>query len=558
MVVETHLRHAATVLLEAAIRIAPPDTRDWGQAMRGELYHIEGAWPAVMWALGGAGVLAKQALASFLIPGRRGIVPDGGLFTKNTSLRKAALVTGAGFALAALLFFAAPPFRQAFRVAMRPWYILFERTSTDLQRDFGTLAKRAAARHDPQGLAFCAVRLYDPRESARLAGEAVRLDPSLLWVYAVVSMRHPELPEVDHWVGELERRDPQNGLLHLIRAESIDRAHFRHLVWTRPTREQDQAWQTAMAAAFQSPKFDDYLDRVAELNRRVVPSYGFYDPYEVVDRDRLELPYYAFENCEGYAKSILHSGADLEARGDRKAARGKYWAVARFGQVIDSQARTAIEHWAGTSLQSMAYTQLQTSYEKEGDWAQAELFGYLATKFHPVTGEHPKMAEEPAFGLSISSRNAAVVESSALMILVFGLLALVAASILIVDSRRGARPATQRAKPVATMVVLTSAVGLLFSSVTLYLTYRPYWYIFQGAIENGGRSQTRDLSIFLASTPAPLLLSPRGWLDALLYSGSPSFLFYFWASLTLLGLIGIGLVLLRHFRDRARTKRVSA
>ena len=160
-------------------------------------------------------------------------------------------------------------------------------------------------RHDPEGLAFCAVRLQDPRESARLAEEAVRLDPNLLWVYAVVGMRNPGLPETGPWVEKLEQWDPQNALFHLITAESIEQAHFRRGVWTPPTQEQERAWQSAMAAAFQSPKFDDYLDRVAQLNRRVVPRYGFYDPYEVESRDRIDLPVHAFQNSERFAKLLL-------------------------------------------------------------------------------------------------------------------------------------------------------------------------------------------------------------------------------------------------------------
>ena len=48
---ETPLRHAANTLLESAIRIAPPDTREWGQAMREELRYVEGPWAAVMWAV---------------------------------------------------------------------------------------------------------------------------------------------------------------------------------------------------------------------------------------------------------------------------------------------------------------------------------------------------------------------------------------------------------------------------------------------------------------------------------------------------------------------------
>jgi len=198
----------------------------------------------------------------------------------------------------------------------------------------------------------------------------------------------------------------------------------------------------------------------------------------------------------------------------------------------------------------MAYKQLQASSEKSGDQAEAALFGYLAAKFDPVSGEPPRMVGEPAFGRDTASRNAAAMQISGLMILIFSLLVVVGASVLIVDSRRSERPATQRAKPVATMVVSTSAVGLLISSATLYLTYRPYWYMFQGAILSGGSSQTGDLGEFLTATKLLPGLSPRGCRDALLNSGSPSFLFYFWTSVILLGVIGLTLILLRQFRGR--------
>lgn len=559
---EMQLRQAATVLLQSAIRIAPPDTREWGRAMMGELNYVEGPWAAAMWALGGASVLAKHALASLIIPGRRGqgIAPDGGLFAKSASLRKAAIVIGGACVLAALLFFAAPPFRQAFQVALKPWFFAFQVASRNFQPGFEALAKQAEMRHDPEGLAFCAVRLQNAHESARLAEEAVRLDPNLLWVYAVVGMRNPGLSETGPWVEKLERWDPQNALFHLIMAESIEPAHFRRGRWSPPTKEQERAWQSAMVGAFQSPKFDDYLDRVAQLNRRVVPRYGFYDPNEVESRDRIDLPMHAFENSERFAKSLLHAGADLEARGDRKGGRDKYWTVARFGQLIDSQGRTDLEHWMGTSLQAMAYSQLQASSGKEGNQAEAALFGYLAAKFDPVKGEHAGFPPQSTFGMKTSERNAAVVEISGLMILIFSGLVVVATSILIAGSRRSARPAAQRARPVATMVVLTSAVGLLFSSVTLYLTYRPYWYIFQSATLNGDRVQSNDLRYFLNDIPMLPGVSPHlnnVLLNALLYSGSPSFLFYVWTGLTLLGVSGLVLILLRHFLGRPRANATS-
>jgi hypothetical protein len=130
----------------------------------------------------------------------------------------------------------------------------------------------------------------------------------------------------------------------------------------------------------------------------------------------------------------------------------------------------------------------------------------------------------------------------------------IAASILIASIPQRARPAIQRIRTVATMVVLTGAAGLLFSSATLYLTYRPYWYIFQTAILTGGRSHARDLGDFLTATEMLPGVPPRLYLllDSLLFSRSPSFLFYFWSGFTLLGVSGLGLILLRHFLGGTR------
>ncbi|HEV2379902.1 MAG TPA: hypothetical protein VG206_08925 [Terriglobia bacterium] len=552
MMLETHLRQAAAVLLESAIRIAPPSAHEWGQAMRSELDHVEGHWEAIMWALGGAGVLAKHALAYLFMPGRRGqdMPPDGGLFAKNISLRGAVLVAGGGCVLGALLFFAAPPFRQALRVSLRPWSSAFQVASGSVQPGLETLARRAEQRRDAEGLAFCAVRLENPRESARLADEAVRLNRDFLWVYAVVAMRHPEVTEIAQWIEILKRWNPENALFYLIEAERIERSHFRPSAWTPPTQEQNQAWQASMETAFQSPQFDDYVGRVAELNRTVVPRYRFYDPEEIESRARLDFsPVFVSEDSERFANLLLHAGANLEARGDQKGAREKYWTVARFGQVIDSQAHTGFEHWAGTTLQAMAYKPLEALEKKEGSPAQAAFFGYLATKFDPVTGERPKMTGEQVFGKGTLSRNATVLMISGLMMLIFSGLFAVAGGVAIFGRGR-ARTDAQRARPVAPMVAFTSAVGLLLSSATLYLTYRPYWYLYHGVILTGDRSQARDLHDLLMATQVPPGVPPEAYLSFIRLLGSwrPYFPFYFWAGVTSLGIIGLILILLRHSR----------
>lgn len=74
------------------------------------------------------------------------------------------------------------------------------------------------------------------------------------------------------------------------------------------------------------------------------------------------------------------------------------------------------------------------------------------------------------------------------------------------------------------------------------LTYRPYWYIFHHAIVSGDRGQTRDLRNFLAA----LQTVPRA-LDLSVYLPV-----YFWTAVTLFGIIGLILILLRHLLGHAR------
>jgi hypothetical protein len=136
-----------------------------------------------------------------------------------------------------------------------------------------------------------------------------------------------------------------------------------------------------MAAAFASPKFDDYLDRLRELDTRVVRRYGFNDPYELLSGEERDLPSLAWMDSQWFAKSILQSGQDLEAKGDRKGAVEEYWNVARFGQTIDSQGHTDSEYNLGLGLQIGAYKQLQRLSEKGGNTNEATLFAYLAGRF---------------------------------------------------------------------------------------------------------------------------------------------------------------------------------
>jgi hypothetical protein len=551
---ETHLRQASTLLLESAIRIAPPDMQDWGRAMMGELNYVEGPWAALMWALGGAGVLAKHALAALFIPGRRGqsVVPDG-IFAKRISLRRVALAGSAACVLGALLFLAAPPFRQAVRVSLGAWREAVRPARLRSQPALLALAKQAEAHHDPEGLAFVAVRLHDDCESARLADEAVQLDATITWIYAAIAVRHPLIP-TGEWVPKLEHWAPENAFVHLIKAQSIRMATFHRICnasWKRRATEvqSDPAWQAAMAAAFAAPKFDDYVDRLANLDRNVEVRYRFDDPYEVLFGAQQAVMFAGVngrfsssdaDDSQSFAKSLIEEGQRLENRGNRKGAAGKYWAVARFGQLLDSQGHF-FDHEEGATLQAMAYRRLGALWEEQGDHNEAALFAYLTEKFdRPLTMPNRSQAEW-AWGHDISMRNGAVFQIAGLTMLVFFGLFILAVLVLMVVGWPRAKLGTPRVKVGATALAFTSAIGVLLSSATVYLTYRPYWYILQHAIQTGDNGQTRDLLTFLLAIKSL----------AIIEAGVSSDLhIYFWAGVTLLGVSGLVLIFLRHLLGR--------
>lgn len=547
---EEFLRHSARWILERVTRIAPADVRDWGRAMLNELPHVESAWAALLWAIGGSLVLGKYTIV------RRRIVADGGLFARNISLRKVALVASGVYVFGALLFFAAPPFRQGLRVSLTPWKALLHPSAGGRQAKISAIGKQAEARHEAEGLVFAAARVSSAHESARLAEEAVRINPGVIWVYAIVAVRHPDIPEIRRWIPALEHWQPGNALFPLIVAESIRRAVGAP--GPAPAAEsassRDIAWRQAMLAAFASPKFDDYIERLEVIDRKVVREYGFDSPQGLLAGEQGGLPARFFSGARRFANSLLESGDRLEASGTWKGGAEKYWTVARFGQVVDSQAHGNYEHWAGTTLQWMAYRRLKDLAIRQGNTGEAALFAYLGKKFDPSTGNAAAALRKSVFGDYVARRNAFVLQISALMMLLFSGLLIAAPVVLIAASRSHERrrvaiqsAARGSARGLMVFVILTSAVGLLLSSATVYLTYRPYWYILQGQLLKGGVTQTGGQSSGLRSFLAAIHTLPGA--DRGIVLNLPV---YFWAGVILAAIAALTLIFLRHLREAPR------
>ena len=541
-------RRLASQLLRAALSIAPHDSLDWGHGMLSELNHVEGNWSALLWAFGGAGVLAKHAVLSAIFTGsNRPILPSGGdLFEKETPMRKTVLAAIAACVVASLLFFAAPVFRQAFQVSLAQWHeILHVREPFDYDApdpELDAIARNAEQNHDAEALAFVAARhpIGDGTESARLADEAVHLDPKLVWIYGAVAAQHPILPEVDRWVSELEKYDPGNALPHLIIAERIDVAQVQPGRVVERAEEKPAAWHNAMAAAFQSQKLDTYLDRLEQLDRNVLFHYHVHDPYQAVtQRWIFGLPAHGIWDSSRYAKSILESGRKLEEKGDVKGAAEAYMSVVRAGQLMQLDGGY---FFLGRDTRE-AYRRLGGLAAKRGDNAESVFYTSLAGQWEKTDQRESKSRVSRYLGADVSHWNALVVRASGLALLFCAMLLFLCAAGAVIRGR-SIRMLSARLSAATLVVGLGSSLGVLISSAMLYVSYRPYSQIIRRFVDSGDKGQFPELSEFLADTQLPI--------GSATYRDPWHFAFYFWFAVVALCVLALLVVVFWRFRHRPR------
>jgi len=538
-------RSVAIALLRFAIWIAPHDSHDWGHAMLNELNHVEGNWSALIWSLGGAGVLAKHAVLAFIFPGthRRTVTTASELFDKEGPMRKTTVAAICACVVASLLFFLLPVFRQAFRVSLAQWHDVLHVGLTlgylDSDPELDALTKKAEQNHDAEALAFVAVRARNQAESARLADEAVHLDPKLTWIYAVVAVSWPSLPEIDRWVLALEAWDPQNALPHFIVAEKIDIDQVIREKIPHHVDEQPASWQNAMAAAFQSSKLDNYLGRLKDLDRRVFLRYHLDDPFQVSGEDGwYGLPTYASADSSSYAKSLLESGQTLEVRNDRKGAFEKYLAVARFGQMMSPAGGFFLRR----ELQE-AYKRLEALSQGEGNQAAASFYAAVANQADRAHYEALNSLRNRVTGSGVSHWNASLVKTSGLANLVCCGILLTCMLGVIVRGRT-LRPSALYPSSLTLGLGFGAAAGALVSSSVLFVSYRPYSEILQRFIHSGDDDGLSELASFLADAQLPL--GTQNFL------GSWNVVFYFWSAVTVLCVLVVLIAVVRHFQTRPR------
>ena len=545
-------RSFAILLLRFAIWIAPHDTLDWGRGMLSELNHVEGNWSALVWALGGAGVLAKHAIVAIILPGsqRRSVSSASELFEKEIPMRKTTLAVIATCTLASLLFFLAPVFRQAFQISLAQWHEVLQvdrwPANAEPAPELDALAKKAEQNHDAEGLAFVAART-DQSKSVRLADEAVRLDPNLTWLYAVAGTAYLSPSETDRRVSLLKQWDPGNALPHLFAAQKIGATVTYNKEFPQGKLEPNPAWEKEMDAAFQSPKLDSYVVRQKQLNQRVISRYRLDDPFQAASSDdRYGFPNYGVWYCSLYAKSLLESGQSLESRGDRKAAFEKYLAVAHFGQMMSIDGEFAF--FMRKEMKD-AYGRLSALSQTEGNGEAVSFYASLADQFDKSAEKERTFLRNRSGGSDVSLWNAFLVRLSGLAILICAALLFVCA-LGVVIRNRSLRLASLHPSRLTLALCSSAAIGSLLSSAILFVSYWPYSELLQRFLSKGDDPGLPELSNFVRDVQRPLgsRYSLGTW-----YVSSSMMVFYFWFAITIACAIALAIAVFRHYQTRPRT-----
>jgi len=534
-------RRIAALILRFAIWIAPRDTLDWGHAMLAELRHVQGNWAALLWSFGSTGVLAKHALLSLIFPSRnRPTIPSSGdLLSKEGPMRKPALAIAASCVIASLLFFVAPVFRQAFRVSLLPWQIVFETDCSRPSPELQSIVKKAERDHDAEALAFVAFRHPQSSEGARLADEAVRLDSNLIWVYAIVAVRGSSLPEIDRWVPALEKFDPQNALPHLITAEKIDIDQVLREIVPHRAKDKPPAWQNAMAAAFESAKLDAYSSQRKALDRRVFLRYHVGDPELIADDAWFYgLPSYSVSDAYSYAKLVLASAQVLEAQGDTKTASEKYLAIAHFGELLGP----VVSDWFCKQTQQ-AYTRLAALAAKSSRPEEVAFYAFLAGQERQTEAQGSSSRYARFSGNQVARWDADLARRSGAVMLLSGALLLGTLFAVFLRSK-SLRLSSLRPGGLAIVLGVSSSAAFFVSSVVLRLSYQPYAETLQHFIRDGDETGLTNLSDFLGHAYAPI---GSGWLNP-----TQDYSSYFWFAVIVLCALALLVAVLRYFQARPR------
>ncbi len=390
--------------------------------------------------------------------------------------------------------------------------------------EFSALGRAAEQSADAARLAFAALHPgpagNDSR--ARWADQAVAKDPQYTWLYyhlansRLLDAGQPEVArQIGQWAEWVTTWDPENAAGWLQRAEVL-----RHSAADWPKRsgkvgpdseylqalEKRTEWVAEMERAFAAPRYDTYVQKRFELERRVLQEQHWASP-SLMLFFVFTYPIPNLLNIREYADlRVTYLGAKAEQAGRQEEALGHYRTTMAFGKKMRLGGKSLIEELIGIAVERISSEPLLAALGKANRRDEATQVELDRLELQRATTR--ARGEDPLTVTSMYSWSALLVVVSGLMVLVFGVLTVVCVGY--VNLKQWIRR-EKRGRFYRLMTVAENYLPVLFflSCAGLYLVYLPYATNFQHYLTAEGETASFE-PFFFNIFPNPLIL-PRGY-----------------------------------------------
>jgi hypothetical protein len=477
--------------LQLVLRVWPEESRQWGQALASEMREIEKPFEALQWALGGLMLFtcasASQFLAWLKLPvGAR--LPAASLPAETSEpilpKRSRLFTVAILFATVVLLFF--PQTHEAISTVRASWNG-YRGDSSDL-RALQNLAARAEKEKDAHTLAFVALVTPDPERSARLAEQAVALDPSLIWIYASRRPRPEYNPPPKDGLARLLAADWDNAFPEILAAQAICEPSYKALLAQHsPTPQDTEAalagnsdWVTQIDRAFRAPRYDSYFDRRWQLTQEVWnrnPNLSV----ALIFNSLWAHPLPDFLSIKTYASILAQKAQEAAAAGHPEQEEILLREVDSFGRRLTDQGELDLEKLLGLDVSRLATSELQGFYQRLGRMGESQEAAKrlqliddrrdsLSRSFRRI--EEPRLHELERSGMRVQISAIVVVLSACLAVLC-----------LVALEWRSRKPPVRGVwlRRAACLASDWAPSGLLAASFGLLWFFRPYAEILRSA-----------------------------------------------------------------------------
>jgi len=519
--------------LELALRFWPQESHHWGIALSAELSEISRPSEKFSWVIGGI-FLFIRALSTRLLGWLS--LPAGVGLSSSPSDRPRGLwgiprvprfIVGF-LLLATFVIFFIPPGQEALSTMLAAW-----NDSQALNWDahkFQKIEAKAKQEQDANTLAFVAFNESDPNHSIELMNQAVRLDPSLTWIFGCRRFWFFETTAAkpqETQFKQLLAYDPTNGYASLLNAgeearrtsrEAILNGNqgIRQLLWSDPD------WISLMDRTFRATTYDSYADRYVRLMQDA------WKQHPEISAISIASSLYARRVSEAsqiytYKEQLFRQAEALVSSGHDSQAAELLGQVSSFGERMANGHVTPAEKIVGFGISRDASEALSKIYANSGRADEAIAMSARAKQLQSKWDAIVVHRIFDSRGLPIGSRQATIMHFTCLTTILTGFLSLIS---LILVELRGGLLRGGRVIPTRTLGTFADYAPfvLLLSSIVFLIRFQPFARLStQFRLSEASTQGIRpflDAVLHLSSAPTILCINYQPYYDWLIVTAA--------------------------------------